>query len=342
MKLRVIDRLLIALSGLILLSLAVWIMLDATGVVTPVSEVLSWLLNPLSAQKAWFVAGLCAVLALLGGYGISVLFRRGKGRHGFVTQRSENGDIAISVKSIEALVTRCAQKHGEITVQSVNVEEARDGLIIRMRALLDSGMNIPLAVGSLQKQVRQYITACTGVDVREVQVKVDSTDKAAENSRYAVQDDAAALPVEQPEPAPMPAEAAEPVEIPDEEPVAEEREERLTHQRLFETVEEPNLVPEPPVIEEPVIPSEEEIEAEAAQAAEEAAIEAAEPDTDWIEQQEPDWEAEAARIDAEEARLEAEVAEVEEEQREIIEEGFREDAQALLTDVQDESDEHNG
>ena len=338
MKLRLLDRLLIALSGLILLALAVWIALDAMGVVTPVSEVLSWLLNPITGTKAWIIAGLCAVLALLGMYGISMLLRRGKGRHGFVTQRSENGEIAISVKSIEALVTRCAQKHGEITVQSVSVEEVRDGLIIRLCALLDNGMNIPLAVGSLQKQIKQYITACTGVDVREVRVKVDSTDKAAENSPYAVRDEAASLPVEQPEPAPMPVEAVTPVEIPAEEPVIEEREERLTHQRLFETVEEPNLVPEPPVIEEPVIPSEEEIEAEAAQAAEEAV----EPDTDWIEQQETDWEAEAARIDAEEARLEAEVAEIEEEQREIIEEGLREDTQALLTDEQDESDEHNG
>ena len=253
MKLRVIDRLLIALCGLILLALAVWMALDATGVVMPVSEALAWLLNVGAMKTVWLVAALCAVLALLGIYEISLLFRRRKGKRGFVTQRSENGEIAISVKSIESLVTRCAQKHGEITVQSVAVEEARDGLIIRLRAMLASGMNIPLAVGTLQKQIKQYITACTGVDVREVRVKVDSTDKAAENSPYAVSDDSAALPVEQPEPAPMPAEAVAPVEIPAEEPVPEEHEERLTHQRLFSTVEEPNLVPEPPVIEEPAV-----------------------------------------------------------------------------------------
>ena len=339
MKLRLLDRLLIALSGLILLAQAVWIALDATGVVTPVSEVLSWLLNPLSVKKAWFVAGLCVVLALLGGYGLSVLFRRGKGRHGFVTQRSENGEIAISVKSIEALVTRCAQKHGEITVQSVAVEEARDGLIIRLRALLASGMNIPLAVGSLQKQVKQYITACTGVDVREVRVKVESTDKTAANSPYKVPDDAAALPVEQPEPAPMPAEAVAPVEIPAGEPVVEERGERLTHQRLFETVEEPNLVPEPPAA-----PEEESAEAdvEIPAAPDDEQVAAWEDEAERVGEKAADWEAEAARIDAEEARLEAEVAEIEEDQREIIEEGFREDAQELLCDAKDESEEPNG
>lgn len=339
MKLRLMDRLLIALSGLILLSMAAWLALDAAGVVKPMAEVLSWLLHPLSAKKAWFVAGVCAVLALLGIYGISVLFRRRKGKRGFVTQRSENGEIAISVKSIESLVTRCAQKHGEITVQSVAVEEARDGLIIRLRALLASGMNIPLAVGSLQKQIKQYITACTGVDVREVRVKVDSTDKAVADSVYAVSDDAAALPVEQPEPAPVPAEAVEPVEIPTGAPVVEEREERLTHQRLFGAVEEPNLVPEPPAVHEEELVEADEAFPNVPDEEQEAAWEA---EAERTEQEEADWEAEAARIDAEEARLEAEVAEIEEEQREIIEEGFREDAQELLSGAQDESEEHNG
>ncbi|MCH5286263.1 MAG: alkaline shock response membrane anchor protein AmaP [Christensenellaceae bacterium] len=283
MKLRVIDRLLIALCGLILLALAVWMALDATGVVMPVSEALAWLLNVGAMKTVWLVAALCAVLALLGIYEISLLFRRRKGKRGFVTQRSENGEIAISVKSIESLVTRCAQKHGEITVQSVAVEEARDGLIIRLRAMLASGMNIPLAVGTLQKQIKQYITACTGVDVREVRVKVDSTDKAAENSPYAVSDDSAALPVEQPEPAPMPAEAVAPVEIPAEEPVPEEHEERLTHQRLFSTVEEPNLVPEPPVIEKPAVSEAEimpDVEQEMADDAGEIEAEVEEPITE--------------------------------------------------------------
>lgn len=297
MKLRVIDRLLIALCGVILLALSVWMALDATRVVTPISEVLSWLLSVGTIRMVWLVALVCAALALLGIYEISILFRRRKGKRGFVTQRSENGEIAISVKSIESLVTKCAQKHGEITVQSVAVEEARDGLIIRLRATLASGMNIPLAVGTLQRQIKQYITACTGVDVREVRVKVESTDKAAEDSPYAVPDEQAALPVEQPEPAPMPAEAVAPVELPEEEPEpAGEERELLTHQRLFSTVEEPAMVPEPPEL-----PSEEEIEAEA----EMPVADAAEPDTAWVEENEAHWDDAAAAADAQDEAWEA-------------------------------------
>ena len=270
MKLRIIDRILMALTGLILLALGAWVALDALGVVTPVSEVLAWLLNVQSLQKGLFVAGICAVLALLGICDVSVLFRRRKGKHGFIAQRSENGEISISVKSIESLVYKCAQKHGEIQVQSVSVEETRGGLLIKLRATLASGMNIPLAVGTLQKQVRQYITACSGVDVSEVQVKVESTDKAADQSPYAVPDAPAALPVEEPMPAPIPAEAVQPVEVPAELPeTPAEPEERPVHQRMFSAVEEPNIVPEPPVQD---VSPQEAIAAEAEQAAADAMI----------------------------------------------------------------------
>ena len=270
MRLRVIDRVLIALSGLILLGVAALSVLGLMGItVTPLTQAQAYL----TEKNLWGVAlGVaCALLALLGIYEVSVLFRRGKRHRGFISQRSENGEIAISVKTIESLVTKCAKKHGEIEVQSVQVEETRNGLLIKLRATLPSGMNIPLAVGTLQKQLKQYITACSGVDVSEVRVKVDSTEKAASGSPYAVPDEAASLPVDQPEPAPMPAEAAKPVEVPaemPESPADEEARELLTHQRLFAAEEEPALVPEPPV-EEPELPPEEAIEAEEALPSEE-------------------------------------------------------------------------
>lgn len=252
MKLRLIDRVLIALSGLLLMALAAWMALDALSIVPSLSEFLAGLLyvDAESPSRAWIAAGVCAVPALLGVFDFCVLLRRRKGKRGFIAQRSENGEIAISVKTIETLVVKCAQKHGEIAVQSVAVEEERSGLLIKLRAVLPSGMNIPLAVGTLQKQIKQYITACSGVDVSEVRVKVETTDRPVENSLYAVSDETPALPVEQPEPAPTPAEAVAPVELPAEEPepIPDEREQHM-HQRLFSTPEEPAMVPEPPVAE---------------------------------------------------------------------------------------------
>ena len=304
MKLRLIDRVLIALSGLLLLALAVWMALDALSIVPSLAEALAGLLyvDAESPASMWVTIGVCAVPALLGVYDVCVLFRRRKGKRGFIAQRSENGEISISVKTIENLVVKCAQKHGEIAVQSVTVEEERDGLMIKLRAVLPSGMNIPLAVGTLQKQIKQYVTACSGVDVSEVRVKVDSTDRQVENSAYAVSDDTPALPVDQPEPTPIPAEAVAPVELPAELPEApaEERE-QLMHQRLFSTPEEPALVPEPPVaepVEEPEEPEPEAIEA-VEYPEHETAVE--EPD----EARSVAWEEAAEEAEAQEERFEA-------------------------------------
>lgn len=304
MKLRIIDRILIALSGLILLALGAWIALDAMSIVTPISEVLAQLLNVQSVAGALVVAAVSVLLALLGVYDVCVLFRRGRGKRGFISQKSENGEIAISVKSIESLVIKCAQKHGEIQVQSVAVDEARDGLIIRLRVTLASGMNIPLAVGTLQKQIKQYITACSGVDVREVQVKVESTEGEPDDSLYLVQDEPAAIPVEKPQPEPSPAEAAVPVEVPAEEPVPEEPDERMIHQRIFSTPDEPAYVPEPPAAEEP----------------EELAAPAEEQEAEWeakaaeSESHETEWETSAAEAEFHEDEWEAEAAEAEEQE----------------------------
>lgn len=295
MRLRVIDRILIALSGLILLALVAFAALELTGVLPPVADLAARLFQ----WQHWrlIVYAACALAALLGCYEVSLLFRRGKGKRGFIAQRSENGEIAISVKTIESLVIKCAQKHGEIAVQSVNVEESRGALLIRLRASLPSGMNIPLAVGTLQKQIRQYITACSGVDVSEVRVKVDSTDRAVSDSAYAVPDDGSALPVEQPEPAPVPVEAVTPVELPVETPQAPSDErELLTHQRLFSPVEEPAMVPEPPVAAEPDEPDETDV-------GDEPDLPTAEQETAWEtaaeeqEEQEDRWAAMAAEAE---------------------------------------------
>ena len=49
-------------------------------------------------------------------------------------------------------------------------------------------MNIPLSVGALQKQIKQYVTACTGVDVYKIRVMVENDASIPVASTYEVQD----------------------------------------------------------------------------------------------------------------------------------------------------------
>lgn len=54
---------------------------------------------------------------------------------------------------------------------------------------LQSDISMPLAISALQKQIKKYLEACSGVMVQEVRVFVDSTipaDEKTEASPYAI------------------------------------------------------------------------------------------------------------------------------------------------------------
>ena len=225
--------------------------------------------------------------------------KRAVKRTGFVMQQSENGVIGVSVKSIEGLVQTCVKQHEVIAGAEVSVVERKDGIIILLNIREAAGVNIPLAVGALQKQIKQYVTDCTGVDVHEVRVLVDNTEEDAQSSPYAVKSPATPGAVYAPvvEEAPVP-ELLVPEEIFQEEPaeetaeeeaapapavpvmpvvpmgpavppmpvIPEDEDDRPLHQRLFGTEEQPVIVPAPPEMLEPVM--EEVIEEPAEEAAE--------------------------------------------------------------------------
>ena len=253
MKIRIADRILVALAGLILLLMAVCL-LDQTLLPMGVTAWLQQLTTPVSAQPSHAlyitaVIACVAVLALLGLYCLGMLFRhQKKSKRGFVMQQTECGELSISVRAIEGLVQKCVDRHDEIHVMSTALDTTRDGLVIRLRIGLAGGVNIPLAVAALQKQIKQYVTSCSGVDVKEVKVQVETSSKG-KDSPFTVAD----LP-EKVEPLPV---------VEDTSPVltaaaireeAAEEPRRPLHQRLFRRAEEPANMPQPPVpapVEEP-------------------------------------------------------------------------------------------
>ena len=253
MKIRIADRILVALAGLILLLLAVCL-LDQTLLPMGVTAWLQQLTTPVSAQPSHAlyitaVIACVAVLVLLGLYCLGMLFRhQKKSKRGFVMQQTECGELSISVRAIEGLVQKCVDRHDEIHVMSTALDTTRDGLVIRLRIGLAGGVNIPLAVAALQKQIKQYVTSCSGVDVKEVKVQVETSSKG-KDSPFTVAD----LP-EKVEPLPV---------VEDTSPVltaaaireeAAEEPRRPLHQRLFRRAEEPANMPQPPVpapVEEP-------------------------------------------------------------------------------------------
>ena len=295
MKIRILDRILVAIAGLLVLAgcaaLAAQLFFS--------KDVLGFVRRILATRnyRIWLIIGL-VLLVLLGCYCILMLFRHRGRKDKFVMQKTENGELSISLKAMESMVQKCLDPHKELSVQNVRLENQKGGLLIRIRGTVAGGVSIPLTVDALQQQIKQYVTACSGVEVKDIKVQIESSGPEAKESLYAIEPPSARAlpgavgakeekpqekPKEEPEtisseeleevlaeaPALHPSDAEE-EEVPQVEVSAaaaaaaemlkneappEEDDDRPIHQRLFSNPEEPCVMPMPPE-EEPEKPAE--------------------------------------------------------------------------------------
>lgn len=282
MRLRIADRVLVFIAGILLLACVAGIVaqmffgVDLIGIATKVFSS-----DSLNVRIA--LIAVTVLIFALGVYCVFVLFRHRKRKDKFILQKNDSGELVISIKALENMVQKCLDQHDEIEVQHLYLENKKDGLLIRIRGDVAGGISIPLTVEALQKQIRQYVTACSGVEIKGIRVQIDSSGADAENAPFAIAAPAAQpllheseekqTAVSSPEITPVsPETPAAPVQSQDTEVPADEEDDRPLHQRLFSTKPEPCIVPEPPAED---IPSEESIENTDIKNEEEAASEPA-------------------------------------------------------------------
>lgn len=245
MKIRIVDRVLLAIIGLLLIIISAGLYAELV-IGMPVT---AWLAMNLADAGKILPSIVAVVLLLLAAYCMIYALSTSKGKSGFVQQETDGGELSIALPAIESLVCQCVQVHEEMELVSSQVKNDRDGIRVDLQVTLSTGVSVPLAVDALQKQIRQYVTSCSGVTVHEICVQVDSMENQAVETPYAVPSMlAAAVPM-----------------LPRSEAEAVEKEDKLMHQRIFSTEEAP-------VQQE--APAEEATEAE--QPAQEAAEEPAE------------------------------------------------------------------
>ena len=185
MKIRVADRLLVCLAGLILIALCAGCVAQVCFGV-PVIQTAESIFSGMNAASMIIAVVISVAVLCVGIYCVAMLFRHKKGRRGFVTQQSEIGNLDISLKAVQLLVEKCFDSHDEVKLENTNVEADKDVLIVNIKVTLLGGVSVPLAIGTLQKQIKQYVTDCTGVDVREVRVQVEMNGEATADTPYVV------------------------------------------------------------------------------------------------------------------------------------------------------------
>lgn len=180
MRFRVTDRMLAALSGLLIIALGLAIGLFGAGLFPNVD--LSFLQGPFAVWQRAIIIAVAVLLFLLGVHGLWMLFRR-RADKGFIMQRTDMGDMSIAMTALKSMVKKCVDQHREVSVKKIHIHRLRSGIIVDLKILLANGINIPLTVNVLQKQIKQYITSCSGVDVHEVRVQVDTSNMVIEDKK---------------------------------------------------------------------------------------------------------------------------------------------------------------
>jgi len=279
MKLRILDRIITALAGLVLIVSAAALAAQLFFGKDVVGYAKRLLEN--DSMRLLLIAG-GVILCLLGLYCVMILFRHRGRNDKFISQKTDAGELSISLKALESMVTKCLEQHHEITAQGIHLENQKGSLLIRIKGTVAGGVSIPLTVDTLQQQIKQYVTACSGVEVKEIKVQIDSSGEDAKDAPFAIsapaspallkaaaektektekQNHAADSPEASSEN--PPAVSPEPPVMPDRaevnsaaaaaaallEEVPPEDDDRPVHQRLFSTVEEPCVMPMPPVEE---------------------------------------------------------------------------------------------
>ena len=191
MKHPVWDRILILLCALIALGCAAGVVALLIGKIS-FDMITGWIA---SVDTGRFVvkaamAGIAALFVLL----FLLLFAmilpsRKKRSSNYAIQRNENGMVRISLKALETLVNKCLNQHAELKVVTSSLYSDEESIRVDVHISLQSDISMPLAISALQKQIKKYLEACSGVMVQEVRVFVDSTipaDEKTEASPYAI------------------------------------------------------------------------------------------------------------------------------------------------------------
>ena len=187
------DRILMLICALAALAAGAGLVMLALGRIS-IGQI-TGLLGRVDTDRSIVKAILGAAAAVCGLFGVFMLSMmtpaRKKRSSNFAIQRNENGMVRISLKALETLVSKCLNQHAELKVLTSSLYSDEESIRVDVHIALQSDISMPLAISSLQKQIKRYIEACSGVQVQEVRVFVDSTlpsDGTAAKSPYAIPD----------------------------------------------------------------------------------------------------------------------------------------------------------
>lgn len=169
---KVVDKLLLFLYSIVVGAISLFIVSLAFGWIKRdlASDLLADLYVSEAAGIAAGVIGIALFLASLRFFVVSL--QRGSHAAQSIDQRTEFGDIRISMETIENLALKAASKQRGVKDLRARVRASDSGLEIVIRAVVDGEHPIPSLTEDVQKAVKEHIEEITGIPVINVAVFV--------------------------------------------------------------------------------------------------------------------------------------------------------------------------
>ncbi|WP_106768084.1 alkaline shock response membrane anchor protein AmaP [Paenibacillus faecalis] len=163
---KIVDRLLLFLYSL------------SIGVITVVAILLLSGAIPYDLtydqEQQLFLAGIivASVLFLISIRFFYISIRRDRTETNSIDQRTEFGDIQISIETIENLCLKAASRVRGVKDLKSRIKVSQAGLEIAIRAVVDGEESIPALTTDVQKQVHDFVEDTTGIPVSSVSVYI--------------------------------------------------------------------------------------------------------------------------------------------------------------------------
>lgn len=125
-----------------------------------------------------FIA-LTVILALISIRFLFVSVRRGKSNVPSIDQRTDYGDIRISIETVENLALKAARRARGVKELKARVKVSPAGLEIIIRAIVDGESSIPQLTEEMQSGIKEHIEEVTGIPVAVVTVFVANIQQAS-------------------------------------------------------------------------------------------------------------------------------------------------------------------
>jgi uncharacterized alkaline shock family protein YloU len=167
---KIIDRFLLLVFSLVT-GAAFVIMLLAAFAVIPLDRSYEFLQNvyhDMNTAVAFITAAIVLLLIAIRLFVISI--RSSNANPPSIDQRSEYGDIRISLDTVENLALKAANRSRGVRDLKARVNISGAGLDIVIRCIVDGETSIPVMTEEIQSAVKDHVEDITGIPVASVSV----------------------------------------------------------------------------------------------------------------------------------------------------------------------------